>query len=88
MLGRRVEGFRDYRRLEYDGSWGCGNVLPGRPSHRQVGRVTRYTDRLDMQEIDIQEDLEVYWRDIYCFGAGIMAGNGLDDVYDHFAVTP
>ncbi len=56
---------------------------------RSKGLPIRVNERLDIQEIDVQEEMERNWKDIYRHSAAILAGGGLDDVVaEEVAIMP
>ena len=53
------------------------------------GLPRRVAENLDIQEIDVQEELERNWRDIYRYSAALMTGGGLDEVVaEEVAIMP
>jgi len=53
------------------------------------GEPVAINSHLWIQEIDVQEDLERYWSDIYRYSAGLMMGGGLDEVVaEEIAIMP
>jgi arsenite-transporting ATPase len=56
---------------------------------KDKGRPVRVADRLDIQEIDVQEELERDWSEIYRYGASLMTGGGLEGVVaEEVAIMP
>lgn len=62
----------------------------GRPLFDQNhGLPYRVADNLDLQEIDVQEEIERHWQDIFQYVATVLTSTGLDDVVaDEVAVVP
>lgn len=53
------------------------------------GDPVNVAPKLDIQEIDVQEELERHWGDVYRYMAMLMAGNGIDDVVaEETAIMP
>jgi arsenite-transporting ATPase len=53
------------------------------------GTPINVAENLDIQEIDVQEELERHWGDVYRYMAMLMAGNGIDDVVaEETAIMP
>ncbi len=53
------------------------------------GLAVEVADRLEVQEIDVQEEIERYWGEIYRYGAMLMMGGGLDAVVaEEVAIMP
>nr|UYH37515.1 TRC40/GET3/ArsA family transport-energizing ATPase [Myxococcaceae bacterium MCy9487] len=53
------------------------------------GLPRRVAENLDLQEIDVQEELERNWKDIYRYSAALMTGGGLDEVVaEEVAIMP
>jgi arsenite-transporting ATPase len=56
---------------------------------RHKGQPVRINDKLELQEIDVQEEMERQWSDIYRYSAALFAGSGLDDVVaEEVAIMP
>jgi arsenite-transporting ATPase len=56
---------------------------------KDKGETVRVADRLDIQEIDVQEELERDWSEIYRYGASLMTGGGLEGVVaEEMAIMP
>jgi arsenite/tail-anchored protein-transporting ATPase len=46
-------------------------------------------ENLHIQEIDVQEELDRHWKEIYRFSAGLMVGGGLQEIVaDEVAIMP
>src|SRR5258706_1508505 len=53
------------------------------------GLPVRVTDNLEIQEIDVQEELERHWKEIYRFSSSLMVGGGLQEIVaDEVAIMP
>src|SRR5439155_23343514 len=53
------------------------------------GLPYRVADNLDLQEIDVQEEIERHWQDIFQYVVTVLASTGLDDVVaDELAIIP
>ena len=53
------------------------------------GLPRRVADNLDIQEIDVQEEMQREWRDVYRYSASLMTGGGLDEVVaEEVAIMP
>ena len=53
------------------------------------GQPINVAENLDIQEIDVQEELERHWGDVYRYMAMLLAGNGIDDVVaEEAAIMP
>ncbi len=53
------------------------------------GQPVSVADNLDIQEIDVQEELERHWGDVYRYMAMLLMGAGVDDVVaEEAAITP
>jgi len=56
---------------------------------RAKGQPVQVRENLHIQEIDVQEELERSWKDIYRYSAAIMMGGGLDDIVaEEVAIMP
>jgi len=53
------------------------------------GLPIRINDYLDIQEIDVQEEIERQWKQLYQYGAAMMVGGGLNTVAaEEVAILP
>ena len=53
------------------------------------GEPTAIKEQLEIQEIDVQEELERHWGDVYRYSATLMVGGGLEDVVaEEVAIMP
>jgi len=53
------------------------------------GLPVKINDKLDMQEMDAQEEMERDWQDLYKYTAGLLVGGGLNDVMaEEAAIMP
>ncbi|HKF49647.1 MAG TPA: TRC40/GET3/ArsA family transport-energizing ATPase [Terracidiphilus sp.] len=53
------------------------------------GQPVQVAENLEIQEIDVQEELERQWADVYRFSAALFAGGGLDEVVaEEVAIMP
>ncbi len=56
---------------------------------RHQGLPVEVAERLEMQEIDIQEEMERHWSEVYRYSASLMMGGGLDEVVaEEVAIMP
>lgn len=56
-------------------------------NHR--GLPVKVAENLDLQEIDVQEEMERHWGDVYRYSAAIMMGGGLEEaVAEEVAIMP
>ncbi len=56
---------------------------------RHQGLPVEIADRLAVQEIDIQEEMERHWSEVYRYSAALMMGGGLDEVVaEEVAIMP
>jgi arsenite-transporting ATPase len=56
---------------------------------RTKGLPVCICENLDIQEIDVQEEMERHWKEIYSFSASLMVGGGLEQVMaDEVAIMP
>jgi arsenite-transporting ATPase len=56
---------------------------------KSKGLPVKVLENLDIQEIDVQEELERHWKEIYRFSAALMVGGGLEEVMaDEIAIMP
>ena len=53
------------------------------------GLPVQVAERLEVQEIDVQEEMERYWSEVYRYSAELMMGGGLDAVVaEEVAIMP
>ncbi|MCS6817355.1 MAG: ArsA family ATPase [Blastocatellia bacterium] len=63
--------------------------LPVGLHEKNKGRPVRITDRLDIQEIDVQEELERWWSEVYKYLAAVFSAAGMGDlVAEEMAILP
>lgn len=56
---------------------------------RHQGLPVEVADRLEVQEIDIQEEMERHWSEVYRYSAAFLMGGGLDEVVaEEVAIMP
>lgn len=56
---------------------------------RHRGQPVHINDKLDIQEIDVQEEMQRQWKDIYQYSAALFAGAGMDAVVaEEVAIMP
>src|SRR5690242_10411909 len=53
------------------------------------GLPVTVTENLQIQEIDVQEELDRHWKEIYRFSSALMVGGGLQEIVaDEVAIMP
>ncbi len=63
--------------------------LPVSLHEKNEGRPVRIADRLDIQEIDVQEELERWWSEVYKYLAAVFNAAGMGDlVAEEMAILP
>ncbi len=56
---------------------------------RHRGLPVEVAEHLEVQEIDIQEEMERHWSEVYRYSASLMIGGGLDEVVaEEVAIMP
>ncbi|MCI5072896.1 ArsA family ATPase [bacterium] len=63
--------------------------LPSDLFDKKNGRIQELSPNLSFQEIDVQEELKTYWKDIYSFFSAVLKTSGLSNVVaQELAVFP
>jgi arsenite-transporting ATPase len=63
--------------------------IPTRLHDKHQGLPFAVAERLDIQELDVQEEIERYWGEVYQYVTALLASTGLEDVVaEELAVMP
>ena len=63
--------------------------LPVKLHDKHRGQPIPVGERLEIQELDVQEEIERYWGEVYTYVAGLLSSTGLEDtVAEELAVMP
>mgnify|MGYP000185722051 FL=1 len=63
--------------------------LPVGLHEKNEGRPVHIADRLDIQEIDVQEELERWWSEVYKYLAAVFSATGMGDLMaEEMAILP
>ncbi len=63
--------------------------LPAKLHDKHEGLPTPVAENLEIQELDVQQEIESYWGEVYQYTTALLASTGLEDVVaEELAVIP